>query len=263
MTNPKKISNWRIIRNRLIAGLFVVLPFFITYIVLKWLYDTLISYAIGPIANWLIEVWYPSAVATAEEPSHWLINLIASFAAFGLVLGLLFIAGMFFRSRIHSWVDWFFSNVPGVSTVYKAVSDVFDAISRTQGDGAQFKRVVLVQFPHPGMRVPAFVTSECVDINTGREILCVYVPTTPVPTSGYMLLVPEEEVIAVNWDLQETLQAIVSGGITVPRDVIYDQPKSTSIVKKPISDQLTSKESSVEEPNADVQNDGQGDDKTA
>ena len=48
-----------------------------------------------------------------------------------------------------------------------------------------------------------------------------YVPTTPVPTSGYMLLVPEEEVIAVNWDLEETLQAIVSGGITVPNEVSY------------------------------------------
>ena len=74
------------------------------------------------------------------------------------------------------------------------------------------------------MKVPAFVTSECRDLNNGRTILCVYVPTTPVPTSGYMILVPEEEVVAVNWDLEETLQAIVSGGITVPPDVIYDQP---------------------------------------
>ncbi len=60
-------------------------------------------------------------------------------------------------------------------------------------------------------------------MHTHRKILCVYVPTTPVPTSGYMLLVPEDEVVDVNWDLQETLQAIVSGGITVPRDVIYDR----------------------------------------
>ena len=59
------------------------------------------------------------------------------------------------------------------------------------------------------------------DTATNKTILCVYVPTTPVPTSGYMLMVPEENVVALNWDLQETLQAIVSGGITVPGKVSY------------------------------------------
>ena len=71
------------------------------------------------------------------------------------------------------------------------------------------------------MRVPAFVTSSCKDIHTGKTILCVYVPTTPVPTSGYMLLVPEEDVTELNWDLNDTLQAIVSGGISVPEEVGY------------------------------------------
>ena len=75
------------------------------------------------------------------------------------------------------------------------------------------------------MKVPAFVTSECQEESTGETILCVYVPTTPVPTSGYMLMVPETDVVPVNWDLQETLQAIVSGGITVPEVVRYHQKK--------------------------------------
>ena len=220
-----KLSTLRIIRNRLIAGLFVLLPIFITWIVIKWLYDSLVTVLIGPIANWLLKIYYPVAIANNETPTNWVISVVASLAAFGLVLGVLFVAGMFFRSRIHRWVDWFFSTVPGVNTIYNAVSNVFDAISHTQGTEQKFERVVLIEFPHPGMKAPAFVTSECTDINTGRKILCVYVPTTPVPTSGYMLLVPEEDVVAVNWDLQETLQAIVSGGITVPKEVVYDQPK--------------------------------------
>ena len=74
------------------------------------------------------------------------------------------------------------------------------------------------------MKAPAFVTGESVDVSTGRTILCVYVPTTPVPTSGYMLMVEQEDVIELNWDLEETLQAIVSGGITVPETVTY-QPE--------------------------------------
>ena len=62
---------------------------------------------------------------------------------------------------------------------------------------------------------------------SGDVILCVYVPTTPVPTSGYMLMVPEEQVVAVDWDLQETLQAIVSGGLTVPPTVQYNRTAKT------------------------------------
>ncbi len=224
-TQGNKLPTLIIIRNRLIAGLFVLLPIFITWIVVKWLYDSLVTLLIGPIANWLLTIYYPDAISNNQAPTNWVISLVASLAAFGLVLGVLFIAGMFFRSRIHRMVDWFFSTVPGVNTIYNAVSNVFEAISHTQGTEKKFERVVLVEFPHPGMKVPAFVTSECKDINTGRKILCVYVPTTPVPTSGYMLLVPEENVVAVNWDLQETLQAIVSGGITVPKEVVYDQPK--------------------------------------
>ena len=243
-----KPSTLRIIRNRLIAGLFVVLPFVITWIVVRWLYDTIVSVIIGPIANWLLQVYFPEAIAEGKEPSSWVISFLASLAAFGLVLGVLFIAGMFFRSRTHRLVDWFFSTVPGVNTVYNAVRNVFDAISQTQGNEEKFKRVVLIQFPHAGMKAPAFVTSECVDINTHRKILCVYVPTTPVPTSGYMLLVPEDEVVDVNWDLQETLQAIVSGGITVPRDVIYDRHQIALPASTPLSKVETQDSAKISEP---------------
>ena len=117
-------------------------------------------------------------------------------------------------------MEWILSNVPGVNTIYSSVSNVVNAVSNSQGK-RNFKRVVLIEFPHAGMKAPAFVTSECTETTTGKTILCVYVPTTPVPTSGYMLMVPEEEVVALNWDLEETLQAIVSGGITVPPKVTY------------------------------------------
>jgi uncharacterized membrane protein len=85
----------------------------------------------------------------------------------------------------------------------------------------QPRRVVLVAFPHPGMKVPAFVTGSCRDLDTQKVLLCVYVPTTPVPTSGYFMLVPEEEVVELNWTPEETLQAIISAGLTAPPQVRY------------------------------------------
>ena len=214
-TSSANIGIFKLIRNRVIQGLFVVLPLFITYFVLKWLYDTLFSVVLHPISFMLRKIWQ------LEADKSWWVETLLSGAALGLVLGVLFIAGMFFRSRLHRFLDWFLYQVPGVSNVYSAVSKVFNAISTSSDEKGKFKRVVLVQFPHPGMKAPAFVTGECKDLNSGKTILCVYVPTTPVPTSGYMLMVEQEDVIDLNWDLEETLQAIVSGGITVPETVTF------------------------------------------
>ncbi len=214
---------FRIIRNRVIAGLFVVLPLFVTYGVMRWLYDTLVHFVLNPVAYFLRYAWNLD-----EEKKSWMIDGLLSLSAFGLVLGVLFVAGMFFQTRIHRSVDWVLMNVPGVNTVYSTVSKVFKAISGTTNK-EQFKRVVLVEFPHPGIKAPAFVTGECTDELTGKTILSVYVPTTPVPTSGYMLLIPQENVIDLNWDLEETLQAIVSGGISLPKTVTYEEEPPVQI----------------------------------
>ena len=216
-----RLSLLRLFRNRFIAGLFVVLPIYITYALLKWLYDLLYSNALQPITYGLRKLWGLEDIDA--DPSIYL-TLLLSASALLLVIAVIYIAGMFFRSRLHQFVNGVLLNVPGVKTIYSVVNKVFDAISNSQQDVNQFKRVVLVPFPHPGMKAPAFVTSECTDTSTGQTILCVYVPTTPVPTSGYMLLIPQAEVVDLNWDLEDTLQAIVSGGITVPKDVSYIAP---------------------------------------
>ncbi len=220
----KPFSLLRLIRNRVIAGLFVILPLFITFFVIKWLYDLLYKVAIGPITKVLISRWFG---ADHQDLPFVVEQVAVPFVALALVACLLYIVGMFFNSRLHRFVNWFLNNVPGVNMIYSIVNNVFDAVQRSQFGADEFKRVVLVEFPHPGMKAPAFVTSETKDLTTGQNILCVYVPTTPVPTSGYMLMVPESSVVPLDWDLQETLQAIVSGGITAPKQVRYYPAEET------------------------------------
>jgi uncharacterized membrane protein len=227
----KQVSEWRRLRNRVIAGLFVILPIYITYVVVKWLYEILYDNAIGPIATYLREVTFKDAGVALEDAGvslndaggswgagEYILYILSVVLALFIVLSILIVAGVFAKSRLLRATEWTLQKVPGVNTIYRVVSNVFNAISVSQ-DTTDFKRVVLVAFPHPGIRVPAFVTSECVDSGSGKTILCVYVPTTPVPTSGYMLLVPEEDVMALDWNLEETLQAIVSGGISAPKKV--------------------------------------------
>jgi uncharacterized membrane protein len=108
---------------------------------------------------------------------------------------------------------------------------MFQTLSNPSGE-QRAQRLVLVQFPHPGMKLPAFVTARCQDCETKKNLLCVYVPTTPVPTSGFFLLVPEDEVTELNWDSEQTLQAIMSGGLTAPAEVSYYKSKSVNEVKQ-------------------------------
>ena len=220
----------KVIRNRIVQGLFVALPILVTFFVLKWLYDMLYGYIIRPISELLYSYWLSSEIVENGEEEflgrdlpYWMENIVAPVAAMMIVFAILFMSGMFFRSRLHRFSDWVLTNVPGVGTIYSSVKNVIDAIHSSQQESGKFQRTVLVHFPHTGMKVPAFVTSSCIDVDSKEKILCVYVPTTPIPTSGYMLLVPESEVIDLDWTLQETLQAIVSGGITVPKSVRYGE----------------------------------------
>ena len=230
---------WRhhlmILRNRVLSGLFLALPILITVFIIQWLYDLLAKRLILPIASQVALWWETNQPNSQGVVPQWITDFLAPLIAILIILSTLFLLGMFFKSRVHRLIDWFFLQVPFVSTIYKSVKQVIDAFQQSNTGMKRFQRVVLISFPHPGCKVPAFVTSSCKDQATGQTILCVYVPTTPIPTSGYMLLIPETEVIDLNWDLQETLQAIVSGGITVPSHVDYF-PSAAVATSPPESD---------------------------
>lgn len=249
-----------VLRNRVIAGFVVALPVIITFIIIKWLYEFLAKDVIGYTARTLVRIWNNTdpLPETGNEPFDKLIeasrgvwfveNVLAPVTAIFLIVGVLFMLGMIFRSRWHRFFNWMMSSVPGVGVIYKSVSNVVDSIRQSGTDTQDFQRVVLVKFPHPGIKVPAFVTSSTIDSNTGKEILCIYVPTTPLPTSGYMLMVPAEEVTEISWDLQETLQAIVSGGITVPKSVEY----SIGLIDKDINRKVNPQSPAAIELNQEV-----------
>jgi len=203
------------IRNRIIEGLLLALPFAITFWIIDWLYQTFRVLILDAIILRVVYIAWPEV-----DPPAYFVKFVAPAIAILIVLFGLCILGMFVHSRIHRFVDWVVMHVPGVTVIYASVRKMF-ATLQSQRQAQKFQRVVLVPFPHPGMKVPAFVTSSCMDVATGKKILCVYVPTTPIPTSGYMLLLPEEEVTEVSWSLDATLQAIMSGGISVPENVEY------------------------------------------
>jgi uncharacterized membrane protein len=209
---------WHSIRARIFGGLLLVLPILITFWVIYWMYSTLEKYVIDPLA--LVVIWKGQVGRPDAELPYWFENYAAPVIAIILALVLLYCFGFVVNSRMHQVIDWVLLRVPVISVIYNGVRNVFQALDKQCGQRRP-QRVVLVAFPHPGIRVPAFVTATCRDFETQKVILCVYVPAAPLPTTGFLLLVPEEDVTELNWSPEQTLQAFISAGLTAPPEIPY------------------------------------------
>lgn len=219
-TPPTLFPWFAAIRRRIISGLIFALPIAITFWIVYWLYSTLQGLVIDPIAQLVRRV--VGAERWAELPPWWQ-TFVSPLIAVGLALTFLYFLGLFGRSRVHRVLNWILLRVPIVSVVFKAVSNVFNSLA-SGPSGAQYKRVVLLPFPSREVRTPALVASSLQDRATGRTILCVYIPYCPVPTTGMLLTVPEEEVIEIDWDVKDVMQAVISFGTSTPDTIDFFRP---------------------------------------
>lgn len=215
-------SVWQRTKGRIIGGLLIVLPILITVWVVYWLYSNLEKKVIDPVAR--LVLWKARWGQADAELPYWFETYAAPLIAILLVFILLYFLGFFVHSRLRRVVDWVLLRVPVMSGVYDGVRNVFQSLERQRGRQRP-QRVVLIPFPHPGMKAAAFVTATCRDIETQKVLLCVYVPQSPLPTNGHLLLVPEEETTELNWGPDQTLQTLISGGFTAPQEVSYFKTK--------------------------------------
>ena len=228
---PERHRTWHAIRNRFIEGLLFVLPILVTFWLIHWLYSKLDQYVIEPIA--VLVIWKAQFLFhSAEELPYWFKTFAAPLISLVLVLLAVYLFGVLAHTQFRKYVDRFLLKVPVVAQIYDAVRGVVKVFEKQEGKPMAY-RMVLVPFPHTGMRLPAIVTSTCTDVATGKRLLCVYVPTTPVPASGFFLMLPEEEATELNWDVQQTMQAIISGGLTAPPLVTFYKQAATAALASP------------------------------
>jgi uncharacterized membrane protein len=212
------------LRNRLVSGLIVALPVVITLWIVYWLLLTLEKFLLDPIAGWInwLRAWIQKSPTLQNlDLPEWWYNIASPVLAVVLAFLTLYVLGLLVRSWVYRTIDWFLLHVPVVATIYRAVRNVVDSLGGQFQERASFKRVVLVEFPHPGMRSLGLVTNSLRDSGTGRSILTVCVLTGVMPPTGFTLFVPEEAVTNIAWNVNDTLQAILSGGITAPATIHY------------------------------------------
>ncbi len=138
-----------------------------------------------------------------------------------LVFMVLLLTGLFVRNffgrKLVELGEWIMSYIPFVSKVYKAVKQLVTTIFSTTS--REFKRVVLIEYPRKGVYALAYVTGTAVgeiQEKTACKVLNVFLPTTPNPTSGFYLMVPEKDVIPLEMSVEDSFKVLMSGGILNP-----------------------------------------------
>jgi uncharacterized membrane protein len=191
------------IRQVFIAGLAVTIPIGLTLYVFFFLISVM-----DRLLDFIPQQYHPDTIFPFHIPG---LGVIATII-------LIFLCGVLMKSyighRIVGLGEMLFYKIPIIRSIYEGTKQIVDSlfVNKTRS----FQKVVLVPFPHPGSYTLGFVTGEArqsVTANLGRACVNVFVPTTPNPTSGYLIIVPEENLLDVEMTVEEAFTYIISCGI--------------------------------------------------
>lgn len=232
-TSKRRSRTWTtlrsVLRARITAGLIVILPIWITYLLVKfvfelmrdaslWAVETFLATGLGNafISQWTVS---PEAIkGKGLEAFGWKGQWIIGIACVLLTVFFLYSIGLltanFVGKRVIAGVEILLDRVPLVKTVYRATKQILATVA---GDQAQnFQRVVLVPFPSRETRSIGFITSVTKDSRTGEELCAVFMASTPNPTTGFVFVLPRSELVDVEWTVEEAFSMIMSGGAILP-----------------------------------------------
>lgn len=196
-------------RRYLVAGLLVWVPLGVTLLVFKLVADLLSGLVILP------PQYRPENLIGFTIPYlDVLLTLIIAFVVL-LVTGVV-AANILGRQLVNVW-EYLLNQIPLVRTIYSAAKKFAEVLFADTGQS--FKKVLLIQYPRKGVYSLCFQTATTlqeVQARTAEDVICVFVPTTPNPTSGFILMVPRDEVIELDMDVESAIKMIVSLGVVVP-----------------------------------------------
>jgi len=194
------------LRTIIVAGLLVWIPLGLTIFVIKLLIDLLgQTYLLIPSAL------RPENLLGTEIPGIGVIVAIIVVLLTGLI------TANYFGNRIVQAWDAFLDRIPLIRSIYSPLKKFSELVLSDQTQS--FSKVLLIEYPRKGIYSLCFQTSKElgeVQNQSGEEMVCVYIPTTPNPTSGYIVLVPQNEVKELKMSVEDALKMIISLGVVVP-----------------------------------------------
>lgn len=194
-------------RRYLIAGLLIWLPLGVTVMVIKLLVDMMDQTLLV-----LPAAYHPDVLLGFHIPGLGVLLSVTVVLLTGVV------AANFFGRRLVALWEKALARIPLVRPIYSAVKQLTETVF-TSG-GQSFRKVLLIEYPRKGIWTLAFQTGTAVgeaQSKTGEEVINVYVPTTPNPTSGFFLMVLRREVVELDMSVDDGLKMIISMGAVVPK----------------------------------------------
>ena len=211
MSDRKRTT--RTIRANLIAGVLTVIPLVVVWLVLSFVLSFL--FAVGsPVATgftMFITDRYPTAAPLLTDPVfQWLVAIIAALL---LLYTIGAITSRVVGRKVIDSIERLIARIPIVQTIYYASKKLVLVLQQTPDDSA---RVVLIDFPHPGMKTLGLVTRVFSDATTGEELAAVYVPCALNPTAGFLEIVPISVLVPTALSMDQAMTMIVSSGAMTP-----------------------------------------------
>jgi len=198
------------LRNYFLTGLIIVGPVGITLYVIWWFIN-------------LIDAWVKPWVPQAYLPETYLPFTVPGVGLIFSILGLMIIgaltANLFGRTLV-SYGEMMLDRMPVVRNVYRALKQIFETV--LSQSSSSFQKVGLIEYPRKGLYAIVFISTTTkgeIDskVEKGKTLLSVFLPTTPNPTSGFLLFVPERDVLILDMTVEEAAKLVISAGLVVPQ----------------------------------------------
>lgn len=199
------------LRNAFLSGLLLLAPLAITWIVFSALFER--------IGGGFLPILFPFVPDNVKQHPvfGFILSVLATLVVVVLITALGYVSRYVLGKYFGGLAERFIQSIPGVGGVYNTVKQIVATFS-TQNRNL-FSKVVLVEFPRKGSYSIGFLTNKAIgepQARLGGEIWTIFVPTTPNPTGGFLLLVPKAEVTELEMSVGEGMKMIISGGAVVP-----------------------------------------------
>ena len=214
MSDDTRLDN---LRNAFFTGLLLLAPLAITWWVFAWLFES-IGGAVKPLFFQIIS--FPEELQ-AHRGLAIVWNILATLLVIALITGLGWLSRHLLGRYFGALAERFFLTIPGFNAVYTTVKQIVGTFSTA--NRSLLSKVVLLEYPRKGLWTIAFLTSKNrgepqarIPGPVGQEIWTIFVPTTPNPTGGFLLMVPRAEVIELEMSVGEGMKMVISGGAVLP-----------------------------------------------
>ncbi|HTB62393.1 MAG TPA: DUF502 domain-containing protein [Opitutales bacterium] len=206
-----KLSKWLKFRNAFITGLFLLAPLGVCAFVINFLLQNIGNPSSNLFFGWMKSGHAASPVVTA------ILSIVAIIIVVMFVTALGYASHYFFGRWMLRRAELLILRVPILNQVYRTTKQIMDAFHSQQKEG--FDNVVLIEFPREGLYTIGFVTKATegeVRARTGEDYVNVFVPTTPMPTNGFLVICREKDLIRLDMSVGDGMKLIISGGAIAP-----------------------------------------------